>query len=604
MKVIGEMIMRNVKTMLTALALIVAMALSLQSCGGGASSSGSTVDPDAPTGASAELAALREAHVAEWSRLEREWSLAWWNAALSGERSDFEEAESAELAVRRLHSNTETFATLRRLRDSGEITDPAERRSLDILYLAFLENQIDDASMRRMVELQSSLEQTFNTYRPEVNGERITANRIRQTLSQSDDSELRRTMWEASKEVGARIAPQLVELAHVRNDAARRLGYENYYEMMLVMREQDPDDIRRIFDELADMTDGPFLAMKADLDARLAERFGLGSVEELRPWHYADPFFQESPGVGLDLDPFFAARDPREVATQFFNSIGLPVVQEILERSDLYEREGKVEHAFCTHIDRSGDVRILTNLQNDARWMGTLLHELGHGVYDAHIDRSLPFEQRSPAHIFATEGVAELFGNLTRNPSWLRAHGTIPEGAEENLDELVRADRRLDLIVFARWTLVMLGFEREFYANPDQDLNQLWWSLVTRYQGLTPPENVSGRFDFATKIHLVVAPVYYHNYMLGRMYAAQLSHRLSQVAPESLAHGQVDMTGHPEIGQFLIENVFQPGALYPWQEFVRRSTGEDLSAQYFAEEIRAPEAAAGATDATNAPNGG
>ena len=36
--------------------------------------------------------------------------------------------------------------------------------------------------------------------------------------------------------------------------------------------------------------------------------------------------------------------------------------------------------------------------------------------------------------------------------------------------------------MFARWALVMLHFEKALYANPEQDLNKLWWDIVERYQ--------------------------------------------------------------------------------------------------------------------------
>ena len=53
----------------------------------------------------------------------------------------------------------------------------------------------------------------------------------------------------------------------------------------------------------------------------------------------------------------------------------------MLARSDLYEKPGKSPHAFCTDIDREGDVRVLANIVPNEYWMGTMLHELGHSVY-------------------------------------------------------------------------------------------------------------------------------------------------------------------------------------------------------------------------------
>ena len=100
------------------------------------------------------------------------------------------------------------------------------------------------------------------------------------------------------------------------------------------------------------------------------------------PWHYHDPFFQESPG-GLRREPRRPVREGRHrssCAATFYAGIGLPI-DDVIARSDLYEKKGKSPHAFCTDIDREGDVRVLANIVPNEYWMGTMLHELGHSVY-------------------------------------------------------------------------------------------------------------------------------------------------------------------------------------------------------------------------------
>ena len=42
--------------------------------------------------------------------------------------------------------------------------------------------------------------------------------------------------------------------------------------------------------------------------------------------------------------------------------------------------------------------------------------------------------------------------------------------------------RRNQLLIFSRWCQVMLRFEKGMYADPQQDLNKLWWDLVEKYQ--------------------------------------------------------------------------------------------------------------------------
>jgi Zn-dependent M32 family carboxypeptidase len=43
----------------------------------------------------------------------------------------------------------------------------------------------------------------------------------------------------------------------------------------------------------------------------------------------------------------------------------------------------------------------------------------------------------------------------------------------------------------------------------------------------------------------------------------------------------IDISGHPEAGQYLREKVFYPGASLPWSEMIRKATGEELTAKYY-----------------------
>jgi peptidyl-dipeptidase A len=56
------------------------------------------------------------------------------------------------------------------------------------------------------------------------------------------------------------------------------------------------------------------------------------------------------------------------------------------------------------------------------------------------------------------------------------------------------------------YLVVMLRFEKGLYENSKQDLNRLWWDLVEKFQILKRPENRDAS-DYASKIHIVVAPV-------------------------------------------------------------------------------------------------
>ena len=182
---------------------------------------------------------------------------------------------------------------------------------------------------------------------------------------------------------------------------------------------------------------------------------------------------------------------------------------------------GKSPHAFCTDIDREGDVRVLANIVPNEYWMGTMLHELGHSVYSSkNIPRSLPYLLRTDAHILTTEGVAMMFERFSKSGEWLEEMGvSVPD--TKAYSETGAKMRRNQLLIFSRWCQVMLRFEIELYANPGQNLNKLWWDLVEKYQLVKRPAGRDAP-DFASKIHVVSAPAYYHNYMMGQLFACQV----------------------------------------------------------------------------------
>src|SRR5262249_55833198 len=152
-----------------------------------------------------------------------------------------------------------------------------------------------------------------------------------------------KAVWEASKKVGEVLEGDLKDLVKLRNEAAVKLGFKNYHALQLYLNEQDGDALLKLFDELDELTRAPFFAAKADIDARLAEMYKV-KPDELMPWHYHDPFFQETPSVfTTDLDGPFAKADLKDMVRKFYAGIGLPV-DRVLGASDLEPRDGKNPH--------------------------------------------------------------------------------------------------------------------------------------------------------------------------------------------------------------------------------------------------------------------
>lgn len=344
--------------------------------------------------------------------------------------------------------------------------------------------------------------------------------------------------------------------------------------MSLGCKDLKEDKMFQTLNEIAELTHEPFRKIKNELDSDKAKRFGV-TVEDLRPWHYADPFFQQPPPHGkIDMNQFYANVDIENMMIKTYDSIEMDI-RDILERSDLYPKDKKCQHAYCTFIDREAkDVRILCNIDQTESWVSTTLHEFGHAVYDKYIDDNLPFLLIDTPHTLSTEAIAMMMDNLSKNPKWLTDVIGINSSDIANVNQELKQEELLSHFVFVRWGLVMVNFERELYKNPDQDLNTLWWDYVEKYQYITRPENRNAP-DWAAKIHLALCPVYYQNYLYGELVSAQLQHYIRN----NVGNGQ--LFNNPELGSYLKEKYFSTGAQYDWNTTLKNATGHDLDPKYF-----------------------
>ena len=524
-----------------------------------------------------------QTHVAQVEPLSTQANLVYWEAATTGKPEKFEELKTIQLEIRRIYSDRDDFARIKAFRESGDTHDPRLARQLDKLYDAYLQNQIAPDLLKQIVELDTKVQEAYNNYRPMIADRKVTMSDIYTAMTTEMDCAKREAAWRASKEVGNVIIQDFLKLIRLRNEAARQLGFENYHTMTVVTGEQSIKDLDAIFEQLDRLTRGPFARLKSELDRILAEGYGI-SPDALMPWHYHDPFFQRTPLVyELDLDRYYKGRDVRQLAETYYAGVALPV-DDILARSDLYDREGKYPHAFSHDIDRRGDVRILCNLQDTERWMETILHELGHAIYSKYHDQNEPWLLREPAHSFTTEAVAMFFGRLSRNAAWMQEMLGLSDEETAQIKQVSDRYLRFQQILFVRWALVMYHFEKALYADTDRDLNTLWWDLVEKYQLLTRPPGPADA-GWASKLHFTTAPCYYHNYMLGELLASQLYHHIVHKVLTLESDEGLSYVGDERVGRYLREYVLGPGARYAWNAMIAQATGEPLTPTYFVEQF-------------------
>jgi len=511
--------------------------------------------------------------------LSKQLSLSNFNASISGKPEEFKKTAELELQLKKIFSDKEDFKKIKKFKENENITNEVLLRELEILYNSYAEYQIDEKLLKETVDLSSKIEQIFSTFRAKVKGKELTDNEIDEILETSKDSTELEEAWKASKQIGNKVAKDVIDLVKLRNKAAVDLGYKNYHQMSLILSELEPDFMDSLFDKLDELTKPEFTNLKKEIDEYLSSYYNV-EIENLMPWHYQDKFFQQGPKIyNVDLDIYYKDADIEKLTKDYYNGIGLEI-DDILAKSDLYEKKGKYQHAYCTAIDKEGDVRVLCNITPSYKWMGTMLHEFGHAVYDKYVSKKLPWLLREHAHIFTTEAIAMLFGRFASNPNWIKEMIGISEDEKNKIEKDSFNSLRLEQIIFSRWVQVIYRFEKAMFKNPDRDLNSLWWQLVEKYQGLKKPEG-RNEPDWASKIHIALYPVYYHNYMLGELLASQLYYYINTKVLKNTEDNFSSFVGKKDVGEYLKNLFFSYGSIYKWDKLIKASTGEELNPEYW-----------------------
>src|SRR5580700_1248581 len=101
------------------------------------------------------------AHTAKFKPLDRRASIAWWDANISGKDEDFALKEAAQNTIDAALADPKAFAELKQLKEAskkGSIGDKTIARCIDVLYLIYLEKQVDPELLKKIVAKANAVE--------------------------------------------------------------------------------------------------------------------------------------------------------------------------------------------------------------------------------------------------------------------------------------------------------------------------------------------------------------------------------------------------------------------------------------------------------------
>lgn len=432
----------------------------------------------------------------------------------------------------------------------GRVEEPLLARRLEAWDQAFRGSRVSSRpEIRRLV---NEISDAIVKHRYEVQGYYLDLGDVRAVLRTELDRERRRAAWLSFAPLSRTLAGPTRELFHLRNKAARDEGHETYAHMQLAEQGLDLEQVRSILVELADASDPAFRRVMA----RGAEKWGLDRIE---PW---DIRFLLDGEVSLPIRHF-----PRSGIVPRMEEWGRDHVGPLADLGiSIHLLDIPYNGLTVTVHDR--DIRVLQNPADGFNYYETAFHELGHALHNAFSNPGSYILRREPSTF--NEGMAETLSYITSDPDWLAHMGLSP-------DEVAAAAGQSmgPWFAYLRQRSALALFEYTAYSEPDRDLDAVLAEFESRLLGCS--YDVTTRWAAEPNAWFSRYPVYWQNYVLADVVASQIHSDLRR------RFGSV--WRNPDVVSYLREQYWAPGGAIPWQEKIRRSTGEPLNTRALVAEL-------------------
>tara|TARA_B100000609_G_scaffold199304_1_gene201951 strand:- start:1619 stop:3565 length:1947 start_codon:yes stop_codon:yes gene_type:complete len=468
----------------------------------------------------------------------------------------------------KIRSEKKIFETLKRARKEGILKDPVLKHRAQMLWDRLREFHLSDkanALRKKIHALEDKLNGIQASHRAVLGGKKVSNRDLRSIIRRDPKRSKREQAWRAYATVGPRVLKGgFMKLVRARNAYAKSLGFPTYFHYRYSKLHLHPEKMWKIYEKLRLASEDAYLKTAASYKELL-------KIKKVYPWDRRYAAFYQTKKV-VDLDKYFAPKKLLPILFRGYKEMGFALKQlNIL--MDLYPRPGKNQHAYCFDIDPPYDVRILANVgQSGLRAYETMFHEMGHAVHGKFVRQDVRTFRALPDEGFLNEGSANFFGNLVDTKDFFQRYLNIPK---KDLQKIVAMKKKQlnSRLYTMRWTLLWMYFERDLYINANvDDPTSMFWARYRQFQGDVPPNPPP---YWGILIHFVSHPIYYQNYLLADMLAAQLHEAIRQKT------GAKNVLGNPKVGPFLKKNFFAHGRRYRWDELLKKITGKPLTADAY-----------------------
>src|SRR2546426_1461093 len=182
-------------------------------------------------------------------------------------------AEATGKAYAAFNGNPAIITEARELLTHQKELNELTVRELKQLLLNAAEGPMTNPDLvNKRVEAETKQASTLNSFEFKLNGQKITANQIDDKLDKSTDLDERKAVWEASKESGPALKPNLVMLRDLRNGVAKEMKYPDYFSLEVASYGMTTDEMLKMLDDWMATLRPLYLQLHTWAKYRLAEK--------------------------------------------------------------------------------------------------------------------------------------------------------------------------------------------------------------------------------------------------------------------------------------------------------------------------------------------
>lgn len=403
-------------------------------------------------------------------------------------------------------------------------------------------------------------------------------NKMRSLMRTHPDERIRKACFEAMEKLPLGALDDLIRMVKGRNEFARALGYEDFYDYKIrIDEDMSKKELFSIFENIYEKTKFAFK------NIRKLERAKPGLR---KPWNFA---YMMTGNFVKEEDPYFQFEDVLSYWGRSFAALGIDFQGGKLQL-DLLDRKGKWNNGFCHYPDLvryegkrrlPGSANFTSNaipgqVGSGAQGLHTVFHEGGHAA-----DRLNSFQkdvcinhEYPPSTVSWAETHSMFMDSISASVEWRCRYAKNAKGKTYPFELFERKMRAIHPIfpLYMMGIMFVVFFEKEIYEcrNLTKDFvkktaRKVHRKFFDRSADSLLVLNVPHIYDWESS-------AYYHGYGLAELGVAQWRAYFLK------KYGYI--VDNPRVGRELTK-IWSYASLYPAKKLIRMATGSRLSPQAF-----------------------